>query len=102
MIRTNIMLTPQQHTFLKNQALCQHRTLGELVRDAINSAYPPDSVERRRQTALAAYQEGFISLGKLSETLGLDPISTRDYLRERKIRLMTPEEVELATDAANA
>jgi phage terminase small subunit len=102
MIRTNIMLTPQQHAYLKNQAVRQHRTLGELVRDAVNSTYPPDSVMRRRQIALEAYQEGFISLGKLAEALGLDPISARDYLRERNMRLMTQDEAELAADAANA
>jgi predicted HTH domain antitoxin len=57
---------------------------------------------------LSALQSGktdsytFISLGKLAEALGLDPISARDYLRERNMRLMTLDEAELAADAANA
>jgi predicted HTH domain antitoxin len=32
-------------------------------------------LEKRKQKALDAYGEGLISLGKLSEFLGLDPVS---------------------------
>ena len=102
MIRTNVMLTPRQHAHLKQQARNSHRTLGELVRDAVDSAFPLDGVERRRHVALAAYQEGFISLGKLAEALGLDSISTRNYLQEHGINLMVQEAAEVLADAANA
>lgn len=102
MIRTNVMLTPQQHINLKRMAVSMHTTLGELVRDAIDSAFPQDRIERRHQVALSAYREGFISLGKLSESLGIDPITTRDYLRERGIPIMTQSAEDIQADAANA
>jgi len=102
MIRTNIMLTEEQHALLRKEAGLRHKTLGELVRDAVDGAFPRDSVERRRQVALAAYQEGFVSLGKLAESLGLDPLGARDYLREHGIRLAVQEFAEVMSDAANA
>ncbi|KAF0215991.1 MAG: hypothetical protein FD174_3884 [Geobacteraceae bacterium] len=102
MIRTNIMLTPEQHSLLKEQSRLSHRTIGELVRDAVNTAFLQNSVERRRQVALAAYQEGFISLGKLAETLGLDPVSARSYLKEHGISLVVQEADEILADVVNA
>lgn len=102
MIRTNVMLTPQQHGALKEAASSRHCTLGELVRDAIDSAFPRDGIERRRHVALAAYREGFISLGKLAEALGVDPHTARLYLQERHIPLMTMDASDITSDAANA
>jgi len=103
MKRTNIMLDDKQHKKLKRYAKKQGRTLGGLVRDAIDSAYKKkDKLEHRRQVALSAYQEGFISLGKLAEVLGLDPISTRNYLQERRIPVQTTDPKDLSQDAENA
>jgi predicted HTH domain antitoxin len=102
MIRTNIMLTPEQHALLKKQSRASHRTIGELVRDAIDTAFLQSSVERRRQVALAAYREGFISLGKLAETLGLDMVTTRHYLREQGISLAVQDEEGILSDVVNA
>lgn len=102
MIRTNVMLTHQQHINLKQMATARHRTLGELVRDAIDSTFTTDTVERRHQVALAAYREGFISLGKLAESLGVDPLTARSYLRERGIEQQVQGAEEIMTDAANA
>lgn len=102
MIRTNVMLTPQQHINLKHMAASMHRTLGELVRDAIDTTFPQDSIERRRHVALQAYREGFISLGKLAESLGVDPHTARLYLREHRIQLMTMDASDITSDAANA
>lgn len=102
MIRTNVMLTPQQHMNLKQIAASMHRTLGELVRDAIDTTFPRDSIERRCHVALAAYREGFISLGKLAESLGVDPHTARLYLREHHIPLMTMDASDSTSDAANA
>ena len=102
MIRTNVMLTPQQHTNLKQMAATMHRTLGELVRDAIDSAFPGDRIEQRHQVALSAYREGFISLGKLAESLGVDPLTARDYLQKRHIPIMTQSAEDIQADSANA
>lgn len=102
MIRTNVMLTPQQHLTLKQLATSMHRTLGELVRDAIDSTFVVDAVERRHHVALAAYGEGFISMGKLAESLGVDPLTARGYLKEQGIRQMVQGVDEIISDAANA
>lgn len=102
MIRTNVMLTPRQHTTLKQMATAMHRTLGELVRDAIDSTMTTDTVERRHQVALAAYREGFISLGKLAESLGVDPLTARSYLKERGIEQHVQSVNEIMADATNA
>jgi predicted HTH domain antitoxin len=103
MKRTNIMLDDKQHSKLKLYAKKEGTTLGGLVRDAIDIAYKKkDALEQRRQVALAAYQEGFISLGKLAEVLGTDPLTARNYLTERGVRIQQQDLDELARDAENA
>lgn len=102
MIRTNVMLTPYQHVTLKQMATSMHRTLGELVRDAIDSTFTVDTVERRHQVAVAAYREGFISLGRLAQSLGVDPLTARNYLKERGVLPMVQDMEEIMSDAANA
>lgn len=102
MIRTNVMLTPDQHSILKQMSASMHRTLGELVRDAIDSTFTVDIVERRHQVAVAAYREGFISLGKLAQSLGVDPLTARSYLKKRGIQQSVQAMGEIMTDAANA
>jgi predicted HTH domain antitoxin len=102
MIRTNVMLTPHQHITLKQMSTSMHRTLGELVRDAIDSTITVDTVERRHQVAIAAYREGFISLGKLAQSLGVDPLTARNYLKERGLQQLVQDVDEVMADAANA
>lgn len=103
MKRTNIMLTDEQHKKLKSYAKKEGRTLGELVREALDSTYKKkDILERRKYVALDAYQEGIISLGKLSEILGLDIVSARYYLKEKNIPLKIQDYQEIARDAVNA
>jgi len=43
-------------------------------------------LEKRKQAALNASGEGLISLGKLAEILGLDPVSSRLYLKDPAFR----------------
>ncbi len=103
MKRTNIMLSEDQHKRLKIYAKKDGKTLGNLVREALDAAYKKkDPLDQRKQVALSAYREGFISLGKLSEVLGIDPISTRIYLKERGIPVHAPDLKEIAQDAENA
>jgi predicted HTH domain antitoxin len=103
MKRTNIILEDEQHKKLKRYAKKEGRTLGGLVRDAIDVVYKKrDTLEQRRQVALNAYQEGFISLGKLAEVLGLDPVSTRNYLKEKGIHISSQDQKELVQDVKNA
>ena len=103
MKRTNIMLKDDQLRKMKLYARKEGKTLGGLVRDALDTVYEKkDVLEQRRTVALSAYQEGFISLGKLAEVLGLDPISARNYLIERGIPIRSQDGDELARDAENA
>lgn len=103
MKRTNIMLGEEQHKKLKAYARKEGRTLGELVREALDASYKKkDPLEKRKQVALSAYKEGFISLGKLAEVLGVDPVSARIYLRELGIPLSGPDREEIAQDSKNA
>lgn len=103
MKRTNIMLSEEQHRKLKLYSKKEGRTLGRLVRDAIENTYQKkDLIEKRRQIALNAYQEGLISLGKLAEVLGLDPVSARIYLKSSGITLLGQGPEEITQDVRNA
>ena len=103
MKRTNIILEDEQHKKLKLCAKEKGRTLGGLVRDAIDVVYKKkEPLEERRQVALNAYQEGLISIGKLAEVLGLDPLSIRNYLSEKGINIPTLDQKELTQDIENA
>jgi predicted HTH domain antitoxin len=103
MKRTNIMLGDDQHKKLKSYAKREGRTLGGLVRDALDVVYKKkDRLEHRRQVAVSAYSEGFISLGKLAEVLGLDPVSARNYLKDNGIPIQSQDLQNLTQDAENA
>jgi len=103
MKRTNILLGEGQHKAVKAYAKREGKTLGRMVREALDIAYQKkDPLERRKETAIAAYQEGFISLGKLSEVLGLDPVSARIYLKNAGIPLLVQDVTEIERDADNA
>jgi predicted HTH domain antitoxin len=103
MKRTNIILSEDQHKKLKRHAQREGRTLGGLVRDALDVVYKKkDKLEHRRQVALSAYSEGFISLGKLAEVLGLDPVSTRNYTKEQGILIQSQDLKSLTQDTENA
>ncbi len=103
MKRTNIMLSDDQHKKLKRYAQREGRTLGGLVRDALDVVYKKkDKLEHRRQVAISAYSEGFISLGKLAEVLGLDPVSTRNYLKDQRIPIQSQDLQNMTQDAENA
>jgi predicted HTH domain antitoxin len=103
MKRTNILLTESQHKSVKAYAKREGKTLGRMVREALDVAYrKKDLLERRKETAIAAYREGFISLGKIAEVLGLDPVSARIYLKNEGIPLLAQDGSEVSRDADNA
>ena len=102
MKRTNVLLTDGQHKAVKAYAKREGKTLGRMVREALDAAYQKkDPLERRRETALAAYREGFISLGKVAEVLGLDPVSARVYLREAGVTLQVQDIADIGRDASH-
>lgn len=56
----------------------------------------------RRKAALDSYREGLISLGKVAEILGLDPVSTRSYLKKQGIPIQVQGIAEIQEDVLNA
>jgi predicted HTH domain antitoxin len=103
MKRTNIMLSEDQHRRLTIYARKNGRTLGELVRNAIDAVYnEKEPLEHRRKIALDSYREGLISLGKVAEILGLDPVSARSYLKKQGIPIQAQGMMEIREDALNA
>ena len=103
MKRTNILLTEGQHKTLKRCARKETKTMGELIREAVDHVYQgKDTLEQRRRIALEAYKEGFISLGRLSEILGLSPLAAREYLYQKKIPILTQDLDEILKDTQNA
>ena len=97
------MLSYHQKKIFKRYAKKNGRTLGGLVREALDVVYKKkDKLEQRRQVAISAYDEGFISLGKLAEVLGLDPVSARNYLKEHEISFKSQDLKDLAQDSKNA
>ena len=103
MKRTNVLLTEDQHKAVKAYAKREGKTLGRMVREALDAAYrKKDPLDRRRETALAAYREGLISLGKLAEVMGLDPVSARAYLREMGVPVHVQDVRDVESDAGHA
>ena len=102
MKRTNIILTDEQHKKLKSYAKKGEGTLGSLVREALDVTYGKDALQHRKSVAIEAYKEGLISLGKLSEVLGIDVVSARLYLKKCGIRIMSQKQPEVLRDALNA
>lgn len=103
MKRTNILLTDNQHREIKAYAKKEGRTLGELVRSALDAVYRErDAVEHRKNVAIEAYIECLISLGRLAEILGMDAVTLRLYLKEQGLNLKVQEQHELLQDAGNA
>jgi predicted HTH domain antitoxin len=101
--RTNILLTDTQHKAVKAYAKKEGKTLGRMVREALDIAYQnKGQLERRKETAVAAYREGLISLGKLSEVMGLDPVSARVYLKSAGIPVQVQDVTDVEGDAKNA
>ena len=74
---------------------------GQLVRDAIFACYqvPVNDLPVRQRRALAAFAGGFISLGKLAESLGMHVLDLRRWLAEHG---MEPYTTMSADDHLNA
>ena len=87
----HIKIAPKVVKNLKYLAIVRKQTMGELVRQAINSCYQVDFLELtvKQNRALSAYRGGFISIGKLSELMGMNVLQTRLWLTEHDINQNT-------------
>lgn len=72
---------------LKRLSEIRRKSRGQLVRDAISACYQTAFAELplRQSQALAAYQGGFISIGKLAREMGMHVLQLRSWLEEHDI-----------------
>lgn len=86
---------------LKELASTQKTSKGQLVREAIAVCYQASfaSLPLQQKQALAAYQGGYISIGKLAKEMGMHVLDLRRWLNEHGI---VQQVVYGANDAGNA
>ncbi len=97
----HVKLDPEVDARLRQLARKRNVSKGQLVRQAMASCYQLsfDDLPRHQQQALAAYEGGFISLGKLAEKMGRSALEMREWLAEHDILQNTAFALE---DADNA
>jgi hypothetical protein len=83
----HIKVEPAVARGLKQVAGRRRVTVGELVRQAVQTCYQTEwlGLTAAQRQAVEAYRGGYISLGKLAEELGLSPLKVRQWLGERGI-----------------
>ena len=83
----HIKIDPDLAKGLKALAERRRRSVSDLVRHAVSACYQVDLLDlpETQRRALAAYQGGYISLGKLAEALGMTPVATMRWLQEHDI-----------------
>ena len=86
---------------LKKLAYDQGKSKGQLVREAISACYQTklDDLPLRQRQALAAYQGGYVSMGKLARVMGMHVLELRGWLKEHGI---TTRNASGEEDAQNA
>ena len=72
---------------LRRLAEIRRKSRGQLVRDAISASYQTAFAELPlgQSRALAAYQGGYISIGKLAREMGMHVLQLRSWLNEHGI-----------------
>ena len=72
---------------LKKMAYDAGKSKGQLVREAIAACYQADldALPLKQRQALAAYQGGYISIGKLAREMGMHALELRQWLDGRDI-----------------
>ena len=83
----HIKVKPEIARGLKSLSRKRETSVGELVRQAVLACYQIEllSLNQRQKQAIAAFQGGYISLGKLAEELGMNLWDTRKWLEEHDI-----------------
>ena len=83
----HVKLDSETDAHLKQLARSRRVSKGQLVREALSVCYPASFAELPIQQgqALAAYQGGYISLGKLAKVMGRHVLELRSWLQERGI-----------------
>lgn len=83
----HIKVKPELAKGLKALARKRETSVGELIRQAVLSCYQIDliNLNEKQRRAVAAFQGGYISLGKLAEEMGMNILNTRKWLEEHDI-----------------
>ena len=83
----HVKLDSETDARLKRLAEARRKSKGQLVREAISTCYQTSFAELplQQSQAIAAYQGGYISLGKLAKVMGMHVLQLRRWLGERDI-----------------
>jgi len=83
----HIKIRPEIANGLKMLSKKQDLSVGELVRRAILSNYQLDllNLNVKQKRAVEAFQGGYISMGKLSEEMGMNIWDTQKWLKDHEI-----------------
>lgn len=83
----HVKLDSETDAKLKQLAVSRRTSKGQLVREAISACYQISFAELPlpQRRALAAYQGGYISLGKLARVMGMHVLQLRLWLEEQGI-----------------
>jgi len=83
----HVKLDRETDTRLKLLAEARNKSKGQLVREAIAACYQTSmsDLPLRQSQALAAYQGGYISIGKLGREMGMHVLQLRTWLSEQGI-----------------
>ena len=83
----HIKIDPDEEGYLDRLAKERKTSKGELVREAISACYQTSikDIPLRQRRALAAYEGGFISLGRLARVMGMHVLELRAWLQEHNL-----------------
>ena len=83
----HVKLDSEMDKKLKLLAKSRGKSKGQLVREALSACYQISFADLplHQSQALAAYQGGYISLGKLARVMGVHVLQLRRWLREQGI-----------------
>lgn len=70
---------------LKTLAYQRGKSKGQLVREALTACYQvtTEDLSINQRNALAAYQGGYISIGRLARDMGMHVLALRTWMNER-------------------
>ena len=83
----HIKVKPELAKALKELSKKRETPVGELVRQAVLACYQLDllNLNQKQRRAVEAFQGGYISIGKLSEEMGMNIWHVRKWLEEHDI-----------------
>ncbi len=97
----HIKLNSEKDKYLSALARKRQTSKGQLIREAIAACYQAslEDLPLQQRQAVAAYQGGFISIGRLAQVMGMQVLNLRTWLQEHDIPQKT---VFTEQDSANA